>query len=74
MEVMVPKQITAPMGVHSGFELMIIGMTPIEAAAEVRNIGRILRFPASKAASITLMLCFVLQFLGIIKHDDPVPD
>ena len=36
------------MGVHSGFELMIIGITPIEAAAEVRDIGRILRFPSSQ--------------------------
>ncbi len=61
MDISVPKQITAPIGVQSGFELMIMGMTPIEAAAEVRKIGRILRFPASKAASLTLMLCFTLN-------------
>ena len=46
-----PKQITVPTGPQSGDRLMIIEITPAEAAAEVRNIGRILRFPAASAAS-----------------------
>ena len=53
IEIMVPKQITVPIGHQSGLLLMIIGITPIDAAAEVKNIGRIRRFPASIQASMT---------------------
>ena len=55
MVVRVPKQITVPIGDHRALRLRIIGITPIEAAAEVRNIGRIRRIPACWAASRTLM-------------------
>jgi hypothetical protein len=49
-----PKQVTAPMGPHSVERLVIMGMTPTAAAAEVRKMGRILRLPAAIAASRTL--------------------
>ncbi len=51
---MVPKQMMVPMGAQSELLLMIIGTTPIDAAAEVRKIGRIRRFPASIAASMAV--------------------
>ena len=51
IEIHVPKQITTPIGDHNALLLMIIGTTPIEAAALVRKIGRVRRLPASKAAS-----------------------
>ncbi len=51
MVINVPKNITDPIGSHSGLFEIIMGTTPIEAAAEVRNMGRILRFPERNAAS-----------------------
>ena len=41
MVMSVPKQITTPIGIHRELPLIIIGITPTEAAAEVKNIGRI---------------------------------
>ena len=41
-----PKQITVPKGPQSGERLMIIGITPTDAAAEV-EIGRITSFSCS---------------------------
>ena len=46
-----PKQVTAPIGPHSMEPLVMRGMTPTAAAAEVRKMGRIRRFPAAIAAS-----------------------
>jgi len=46
----VPKNIIVAMPVHMGLPLIIIGRTPIDAQADVKNIGRIRRQPASKAA------------------------
>jgi len=43
----VPKKMIAAIPDHIGLALIIIGSTPIEAQAEVRKIGHILRFPAS---------------------------
>lgn len=43
MEIIVPKHTTVPNGDHRALFPNIIGITPIDAAAEVRNIGRILR-------------------------------
>ncbi len=40
---MVPKKITLPIGCHRPEPPSIIGMTPIEAAAEVRKMGRMRR-------------------------------
>ena len=54
MEIHVPKQMTTPIGDQSALRLIIIGTTPMEAAADVRKIGRIRRLPASNAASYTL--------------------
>ena len=34
---------TVPIGIHNPLPPSIIGITPMEAAAEVRNIGRIRR-------------------------------
>lgn len=50
IEINVPKKIIAAIPDHMGPPVIIIGKTPIEAAAEVRKIGRIRRLPASKAA------------------------
>lgn len=44
MEINSPKQITVPKGPQSGDRLRIMGITPTAAAAEVKKIGRILRF------------------------------
>ena len=54
-EKIMPKQMMTPIGIQSVLRLMIIGMTPAAAQAQVRNIGRILRLPASNAASLTGM-------------------
>lgn len=62
VEKIAPKQMTVPIGLQRGLLLMIIGITPIEAAAEVRNMGRILRFPASMAADLTVIFSFILNF------------
>ena len=55
MESMVPKQMTTPIGIQRASPLMIIGSTPRAVVHEVRNIGLILRFPASSAAVFTSM-------------------
>ena len=49
-ESIVPKQITTPIGIQRRSPLIIIGSTPRAVVHEVRNIGRILRRPASIAA------------------------
>jgi hypothetical protein len=54
MAIKVPKQTTTPIGPHIGEFWMTIGMTPIEAAALVRNIGRIRRWAACRAACLAL--------------------
>ena len=59
IEMMVPKNTTEPMGDHNGLPPKIIGITPIEAAAEVRNMGRIRRLAECKAASRTLNPSFI---------------
>ena len=46
-----PRLMTTPIGPHSGVFLMTIGMTPIEAAIEVRNTGRKRRLADSRAAA-----------------------
>ena len=51
IDIINPKQITEPSGPHNGERLIIIGITPTDAAADVRNIGRIRRLPAARAAS-----------------------
>ena len=51
MESKVPKHITTPIGIHSRSPLIIIGSTPSAVVQDVRKIGLILRFPASRAAS-----------------------
>ena len=61
MEISNPKQIIVPSGPQSGDRLKIIGITPTAAAADVRKIGRIRRFPAAKAASVTLNPFIVLN-------------
>ena len=53
-----PKQITVPKGPHRGERLKIIGITPTAAAADVRKIGLILRFPAAMAASLVVIRWF----------------
>ncbi|MPN34241.1 hypothetical protein SDC9_181734 [bioreactor metagenome] len=50
------------MGIHRLLLPRIIGITPTAAAADVRNIGRILRFPASNPASWALKPCSVRSF------------
>ena len=55
IEINVPKNITAAIGDHRVLPSSIIGNTPTDAAADVRNIGRIQRSPALKAASLTLI-------------------
>ena len=42
-EMIVPKQTTTPIGPHSGVLAITIGITPIDAAALVRKMGRIRR-------------------------------
>ena len=49
-EMIVPKQTTTPIGPHSGVLAITIGITPIDAAALVRNMGRIRRWAACRAA------------------------
>ena len=58
MVISVPKKITDPMGAQRGLFERIIGTTPMDAAADVRNIGRIRRFPERKAASRAVKPCF----------------
>ncbi len=43
MVMIVPQKITAPIGIHNGLLPITMGITPIEAAAEVRKMGRIRR-------------------------------
>ena len=50
MDTKAPRLMTTPMGPQSGVFLMTIGMTPIEAAIEVRNTGRKRRLADSIAA------------------------
>lgn len=50
METKAPMLMTTPIGPHSGVFLITIGMTPIEAAIEVRNTGRKRRLADSRAA------------------------
>lgn len=52
METISPKESTLPSGAHRGDLLMIMGTTPTAAAADVRKIGRILRFAAATAAAL----------------------
>ena len=61
METNSPKQITVPKGPHRGERLKIMGMTPTAAAAEVRKMGLILRFPAARAASFVVIPWFSLN-------------
>ena len=61
MEIIVPKHTTVPNGDHRALFPNIIGITPIDAAAEVRNIGRILRRAEWQAASNTDSLFFILN-------------
>ena len=56
-ESIVPKQITTPIGIQRRSPLIIIGSTPRAVVQEVRKIGRIRRFPAREAASLTGMPC-----------------
>ena len=48
-----PRKMTTPMGPQSGVFLMTIGMTPIDAAIDVRNTGRKRRLADSTAAVAT---------------------
>ena len=50
----VPKHTTTPIGPHIGEFSMTMGTTPIEAAAQVRNMGRMRRCAAWKAACLAL--------------------
>ena len=52
-----PMQMMTPIGPHSGVSLMTIGMTPIEAAIEVRNTGQNRRLADSSAASLVGCSC-----------------
>ena len=52
----------------------IIGITPMEAAAEVRKIGRIRRLAECQMASRTCISFRFTQFLCIIDHDNSVTD
>jgi len=72
IDIINPKQITDPSGPHSGDRLIIIGITPTEAAAEVKKIGRIRRFPAARAASRIGILFLPLNTLGIVDKDNTV--
>lgn len=56
MVIGVPKKITVPIGFQSALLLRTIGNTPIVAAAEVRKMGRILRFADCKLACMLLRL------------------
>lgn len=58
IDTMAPKLMTTPIGPHSGVFLITIGMTPIEAAIEVRNTGRKRRLADSKAAVAMSSFCF----------------
>ena len=49
----VPQKITTPIGFHNALVPVTIGRTPMVAAADVRKIGRILRFEALSTASCT---------------------
>ena len=51
IETKAPTQMTTPIGPHSGVLLMTMGMTPIEAAIDVRNTGRKRRLADSRAAA-----------------------
>ena len=53
-----PKLMTTPMGPQSGVFLMTIGITPIDAAIEVRNTGRKRLLADSTAAVPMSYPCF----------------
>ena len=57
-EIIVPKQTTTPIGPHIGVLAITIGITPIEAAALVRKIGRMRRCAACRAARLAERRCF----------------
>ena len=57
IETSAPMQMITPIGPHSGVSLIPIGMTPIDAAIEVRNTGRKRRLADSSAASFVGCSC-----------------
>ena len=61
IEIRVPKKITVPIGAHNGLLLIIIGITPIDAARHVKSMGRILLSPARTQASATVLPCLNLS-------------
>ena len=57
IEMSAPIHITIPIGPQSGVALMTIGMTPIDAAADVRKMGRKRWRADSSAASTAVRPC-----------------
>ena len=72
IDMSVPKNITAPIGDHSVLFSSIIGNTPTEAAAEVRNMGRMRRSACLESSVAYGESLLASQFFGIVEHDDAV--
>ena len=72
MVIIVPKNITFAIGPHRPEPLSIIGITPIEAAADVRKMGAHTPFGTQQYGLVGRKMFGFAKLFSIVEHDDGV--